>query len=104
MTSIVSSPGKTNVLWVEAREAEWQAEVARKKSQERRRSRGDYSSDEDEERQPPLAIEAPEVSAPELWPPSNQQAREPVGRTVPENPIPGISSLNLMPETYSTNV
>jgi hypothetical protein len=89
---------------IEAREAEWHAEVARKKSQERRRSRGDYSSGEEEERQPPLAIEAPQVPAPEPWLPNNQQARDPVGRTVPENPIPGISSLNLMPETYSTNV
>jgi hypothetical protein len=84
----------------------WQEEVARKKkSKERRRSRGDYTSDDEEEGKPPLAIEAPQEPAPEPWIPNQQQARDPMGRTVPENLIiPGISGPNFVPETYSTNV
>lgn len=90
----------------EARELAWQEEVARKKkSKERHRSRGDYSSDDEEERKLPLAIEGPQVPAPEPWIPNQQQARDPMGRTVPESPMMlGISGPNFMPETYSTNV
>ena len=98
--------GMNLITITEARELEWQEQVTqKKKSKERRPSRGDYSSDEDEERQPPLAIEASREPGSELpWLPHYQQARDPIGRTGPENPIPGISGLNLVPETYSTNV
>ena len=95
----------SNILTIiaEERERAWQEEAARRKSKERRRSRGDYPSPDDEERKPALAIEAPQAPGPESWLP-HQQARDPMGRIGPENPIPGISGLNPVPETYSTNV